>query len=62
VTPARYVLDRRMERAMYLLKVSNLTISEIGVGVGFEDVSHFSRAFRRTVGVAPSAFRNAVQQ
>jgi AraC family transcriptional regulator len=62
VTPARYVLDRRMERATYLLKVSNFTISEIGVGVGFEDVSHFSRAFRRTVGVAPSAFRSAVQQ
>lgn len=61
-TPARYVLARRMERARYLLKVGNLTVSEIGIGVGFEDVSHFSRAFRRVVGVTPSAFRNAAQQ
>lgn len=61
-TPARYVLARRMERARYLLKVGNLTVSEIGIGVGFEDVSHFSRAFRRLVGVTPSAFRIAAQQ
>lgn len=60
-TPARYVLERRMERARYLLKVSNLPVSEIGIGVGFEDVSHFSRAFRRVVGVAPSVFRSAAQ-
>lgn len=60
-TPARYVLDRRMERARYLLKVSSLSVSEIGIGVGFDDVSHFSRAFRRAVGVAPSVFRSAAQ-
>jgi AraC family transcriptional regulator len=61
-TPARYVLDRRMERARYLLKISNLTVSEVGIGVGFQDVSHFSRAFRRAMGVTPSAFRSSVQQ
>ena len=61
-TPARYVLDRRMERARYLLKVSRTTVSEVGISVGFEDVSHFSRAFRRVLGVTPSAFRSAVQQ
>jgi AraC family transcriptional regulator len=61
LTPARYVMDRRMERARYLLKIGSLTVSEVGIGVGFEDVSHFSRAFRRSVGVAPSAFRNAAQ-
>lgn len=62
ITPARYVLDRRMERARYLLRVSNLTVSEVGIDVGFEDVSHFSRAFRRVAGITPSAFRSAVQQ
>ena len=61
-TPAQYVLDRRMERARYLLKVSPLTVSEIGISVGFQDVSHFSRAFRRTVGTTPSSFRSVVQQ
>jgi AraC family transcriptional regulator len=60
-TPARYVMDRRMERARYLLKIGDSTVSEIGIGVGFEDVSHFSRAFRRAMGVTPSAFRSAAQ-
>lgn len=60
-TPARYVMDRRMERARYLLKVGKLPIAEIGMSVGFEDVSHFSRAFRRTMGMTPSAFRRAAQ-
>jgi AraC family transcriptional regulator len=60
-TPARYVMDRRLERARYLLKISNSTISEVGLSVGFEDVSHFSRAFRRATGVTPSAFRSATQ-
>jgi AraC family transcriptional regulator len=62
LTPARYVLDRRMERARYMLKVSRMTVAEVGISVGFEDVSHFSRAFRRVVGITPSAFRYAVQQ
>jgi AraC family transcriptional regulator len=44
-----------------MLKMSNLTVSDVGIGVGFDDVSHFSRAFRRVVGVPPSAFRTAVQ-
>lgn len=60
-TPARYVMDRRLERAKYLLRVSTLTISEVGIGVGFEEVSHFSRAFRRCVGMTPSAFRSATR-
>jgi AraC family transcriptional regulator len=61
-TPARYVMDRRMERARYLLRIGNMTVTEIGLGVGFEDLSHFSRAFRRSVGVAPSVFRSKAQQ
>jgi AraC family transcriptional regulator len=61
-TPARYVMERRMERARYLLRVSKITVSEVGISVGFEDVSHFSRAFHRAVGLTPTAFRSAVQQ
>ena len=61
-TPARYVLDRRIERAKILLRNGGLTVAEVGISVGFEEVSHFSRAFRRMVGFAPSAFRRSVQQ
>jgi AraC family transcriptional regulator len=61
LTPARYVMDRRMERARYLLRVGKLTVAEVGISVGFEHVSHFSRAFRRVMGIAPTAFRRAAQ-
>lgn len=59
VTPGQYVLDRRMERARSLLKSSKLSIAEVGISVGFDYSSHFTRAFRRTVGTAPSIFRSS---
>lgn len=40
-----------------LLKNGNLSITEVGIHVGFDDLSHFSRAFRRVVGIAPLMFR-----
>ncbi|WP_454825749.1 helix-turn-helix transcriptional regulator [Paraburkholderia xenovorans] len=57
VTPGQYLLDCRMERARLLLKNGNLSITEVGIRVGFDDLSHFSRAFRRAVGTAPLMFR-----
>ena len=62
VTPARYVLDRRMAEARSLLKTGRLSVTEVGLRVGFDHSTHFARAFRRTVGVTPSAFRNSLQK
>jgi AraC family transcriptional regulator len=61
VTPCRYVLDRRMERARSLLRSSDLSVGEVGLCVGFEHSSHFTRAFRSATGIAPSAFRSSLQ-
>lgn len=58
MTPCQYLLDRRIERAKVLLRDNELSIGEIGLSVGFEHSSHFTRAFRRVVGVAPSAYRS----
>lgn len=59
VTPGQYVLDRRMERARALLTSSRLSVAEVGICVGFAHSSHFTRAFRRAAGMAPSMFRNS---
>lgn len=56
VTPGRYVLERRIERAKQMLQDSKSSIGEVAVSVGFAHPSHFSRAFRRATGLAPSAF------
>jgi len=59
VTPHRYVLERRIERAQFLLKASGAPISEISYEVGFSNHSHFSKAFQRLTGTTPGHYRAA---
>jgi AraC-like DNA-binding protein len=56
-TPRAYLTRRRLERAKTLLRVANLTITEICFLVGFESLGSFSSLFRRVVGQTPSAYR-----
>ncbi len=56
-TPGRYLQRRRIERAMALLRTSQLTVSEICVQVGFASAATFSRQFKEIVGEPPSQFR-----
>lgn len=62
ITPAQYVLRRRVERAKALLRGTPMTVAEVGVRVGFDHVSHFSRAFRRVTGNPPSSYRAGLQK
>jgi len=59
-TPHQYVLRRRIERAKTLLRDRRFSLSEIAAQVGFSDHSHFSKMFRRVVGVTPRAYRSGV--
>jgi AraC family transcriptional regulator len=60
VAPYRYILQRRIERAMVLLRTGNETIAMTAAQVGFSSESHFGQMFARTVGTTPSAYRSAV--
>ena len=55
-TPHQYILLSRIEKAKYLLKQNRLSIAAIATLVGFCDQSHFSRYFKRLVGVTPKQF------
>lgn len=57
-TPYKYLLDRRFERAKFLLKNTARTITEVSAMAGFTTPGHFSTAFRRRVGVSPRAYRD----
>lgn len=46
-----------MERACYLLDISNLSISEVAESLGYEDAFYFSRIFRRLIGISPTQYR-----
>lgn len=59
MSPSDYVRHRRMTIARSLLRQGDLSISQIGKQVGFDDPYHFSRVFRRHEGMAPTAYRNA---
>ncbi len=56
-TPHRYLQRRRVERAMFLLRTSGRSVTEICVDVGFTSLGTFSRTFRDIVGESPSAYR-----
>jgi AraC-like DNA-binding protein len=54
ITPSRWLQQRRLQEAHYLIKEKGKAPSDVYLDVGFEDLSHFSFAFKKTYGVAPS--------
>ena len=56
-TPHRYLQRRRVERAMFLLCQTDLTVTEVSLEVGFASLGTFSRTFAAIVGRSPSAYR-----
>jgi AraC-like DNA-binding protein len=56
--PHRYLQRRRVERAMYLLRATDLDVTVICLEVGFTSLGTFSRTFRAIVGETPSAYRS----
>jgi transcriptional regulator GlxA family with amidase domain len=56
-TPNRYLQRRRVERAMWLLRCTDRSVTDICMDVGFASLGTFSRVFRDIVGESPSAYR-----
>jgi AraC-like DNA-binding protein len=50
-----YVVRARLKEACRLLENPQASITEVAFAVGFNDISYFSRMFKRYVGVSPSA-------
>ncbi len=59
LTPFAYLHRYRVERARELLAESTLPIAAVAVAVGVPDPYYFSRAFRRSEGLSPAAYRRA---
>ena len=57
VTPHRWLVQRRLERAKDLLLRSSLPLAEIALDCGFSEQSHFTRTFTRLVGTSPGVWR-----
>jgi YesN/AraC family two-component response regulator len=52
-----YLAHRRIARAAELLSKGNRAVSEVYLDVGFKDLSHFGRVFRKITGQPPSRYR-----
>jgi AraC family transcriptional regulator len=61
LAPHRYVIERRIEQAKYLLRETELPLMEIAHQVGFSTQSHFSEVFHRFTSVAPAVYRKRAQ-
>jgi len=55
-TPHRYLQRRRIERAMFLLRTTDLDVTEVCLAVGFTSLGTFSRLFTSLVGRTPTQF------
>ncbi|ADQ06435.1 transcriptional regulator, AraC family [Caldicellulosiruptor hydrothermalis 108] len=60
LTPIDYINKFRVEKAIELIKNTNLSISEIAFEVGFDNVSYFIKVFKEHVGVTPLQYKKRV--
>jgi AraC family transcriptional regulator len=58
--PHRYLTWQRIERAKALLGERKLSVTEIGLDVGFSETSSFTAAFRKLTGETPTAYRRSL--
>ncbi|NUP35283.1 MAG: helix-turn-helix transcriptional regulator [Streptomycetaceae bacterium] len=55
--PYRYLMTRRIERAMALLRRGDLSVTDVCFAVGFSSLGTFSTRFTELVGVPPSGYQ-----
>lgn len=57
VSPARYILELRLQKAKSLLLNSSLSVKEISYMVGYEDATYFTALFKKHTGFTPLVYR-----
>jgi len=56
-SPGKWLLQKRLDYSAVLLKNPALNVSQVALDCGFEDLSHFSRAFKEKFGTSPARYR-----
>lgn len=56
IPPQRWIMEHRLEKAKDLLKEQKVSAQEVGYMVGFKNRSHFSQAFKKRYGYAPTNY------
>ncbi|MEM1094459.1 MAG: helix-turn-helix transcriptional regulator [Bacteroidota bacterium] len=56
VSPGALIRERRLDRAAQLLRQEDASVTETVYAVGWNNLSHFAKVFRRRYGMLPSAY------
>lgn len=57
-SPIRFFINLKMQQACRYLDLTDMTIKQVAVTMGYSDPYYFSRLFRRTIGMSPSDYRS----
>jgi AraC-like DNA-binding protein len=61
-TPHQYLMRIRIDKAKFLLRSTDLPITEICAMVGFESLGSFSSLFSKQAGLSPSTYRSSASR
>ena len=56
-TVNRWIIERRVAQALFLLSSTNQSVEEIATAIGYQNTCHFFRQFRQYKGTTPQAWR-----
>lgn len=56
-SPIQYHTTQRIQQAMKLLFLTNMSVTEIAAAVGYNSIQNFSKAFKSVVGESPNSYR-----
>jgi AraC family transcriptional regulator len=58
--PLKYIHEKRIERAQYLIVTTQMTYSEIATHTGFENIFYFSKIFKKITGMSPGQYKKQI--
>lgn len=58
LTPVEYIIQYKMDKARELLRTGRLSVGEVSQYLGYDDLSYFSRLFKKRCGVSPGSIAN----
>lgn len=58
-TPTQFIIDKKMMKARLMLASENMSTKDIAYSLGYDDVSYFTRLFKKHTGTTPLQYRNS---